>query len=543
MTSVSAGRVPATEADTSSTHPYTCNTCQVAFRNSELQRGHMRSDWHRYNLKRRVTSLPPITSEFFTDKVLQAQSASNAAATKASYERSCNVCERTYFSENAYINHIGSLKHRTKAAQQTGYQEDEAESVQGSTSLLGQPTAVSESMNSVEESDVTEVAEGIKKANLKENQLPVRPKQPVAASENGDGSVKIAFSVTNEDTPNLKLCLFCNYESPSIELSANHMAKIHEMFIPEKDFLIDLEGLIGSLYEKIHEFHECLYCGKLKQSVFGLQTHMRDVGHCKIPFHTEEEQLEIGEFYDFTSTYSDVEDLLDSEDEEPKQRNGVKLGARRTTKPDGEGDAKMEEGDGWETDSSASSCDSEDLTALPKDGREHQYEKLHEHPHHTHANPRPHHNKDGWHSHAHKHTHAAFYTEYELHLPSGRTAGHRSLNRYYRQNLHSHPSPAERQEVEQLRLENGEGSDEEISDAENSDRRVAQGPLQPSRGRAMVSRGNQHGLVGVSVEKVKEVRKAEARARKTGEREQRKYQWGNNKQANMQKHFRDPLLQ
>ena len=28
-----------------SSHPYTCNTCQVAFRGSELQRTHMQSDW------------------------------------------------------------------------------------------------------------------------------------------------------------------------------------------------------------------------------------------------------------------------------------------------------------------------------------------------------------------------------------------------------------------------------------------------------------------------------------------------------------------
>lgn len=27
------------------THPFTCNTCQVAFRNIDLQKGHMRSDW------------------------------------------------------------------------------------------------------------------------------------------------------------------------------------------------------------------------------------------------------------------------------------------------------------------------------------------------------------------------------------------------------------------------------------------------------------------------------------------------------------------
>jgi len=31
--------------DVGTSHPYTCNTCQVAFRNSDLQRGHMRGDW------------------------------------------------------------------------------------------------------------------------------------------------------------------------------------------------------------------------------------------------------------------------------------------------------------------------------------------------------------------------------------------------------------------------------------------------------------------------------------------------------------------
>ena len=39
------GSRAAPSADISASHPYTCNTCQVAFRNSDLQRGHMRGDW------------------------------------------------------------------------------------------------------------------------------------------------------------------------------------------------------------------------------------------------------------------------------------------------------------------------------------------------------------------------------------------------------------------------------------------------------------------------------------------------------------------
>lgn len=36
---------PAFTTNTSKSHPYTCNSCQVAFRSSDLQRTHMRSDW------------------------------------------------------------------------------------------------------------------------------------------------------------------------------------------------------------------------------------------------------------------------------------------------------------------------------------------------------------------------------------------------------------------------------------------------------------------------------------------------------------------
>jgi pre-60S factor REI1 len=311
------------------------------------------------------------------------------------------------------------------------------------------------------------------------------------------------------------------------------MERIHGMFVPERTYLVDLDGLIGSLYEKIHIDHECLYCGKLKPTVFGLQTHMRDKGHCKIPFDTEDQQLEIGEFYDFTSTYSDVEDESDTDDELPgkKQSGGVKLGAKRTTTTtDEEGDENME-GDGWETDSSASSLDSADLTAVPLDQRIHQYETLDQHPHHSHSDPRPHLNKDGFHSHAHKHAHAVFYSEYELHLPSGRTAGHRSLNKYYRQNLHSHPSPAERQE--QLAIEA-----EADSDSEEVDEQVAR-RNERERGRALMSRANGGlGMVGVTAEKRKEVQEAVKRSRKVEQREKRKYEWGVNKQNNSQKHFR-----
>lgn len=420
--------------------------------------------------------------------------------------------------------------------------DDEVSSVMSSTFSLGEPITTNEIIDSEAEGEFNEVVEGIKKANLKDvppvTRRPSRPHHSIAPIDDAD-SVTPASSITaaDSDTPlerSLRRCLFCNYDSPSVPLNATHMERIHGMFIPEKAYLVDLDGLIESLREQIHEYHQCLYCGKLKPTVFGLQTHMRDKGHCKIPFETEDEQLEIGEFYDFRSTYSDAEDVSDSDDLLPgkKLSGGVKLGATRETMKADEDGENGEDGDGWETDSSASSLDSADLTAVPLDQRTHQYEKLDQHPHHSHSDPRPHHNKDGWHSHAHKHNHAVFYSEYELYLPSGRTAGHRSLNRYFKQNLHNHPSPEERQE--QLALEAAASSNSEEEEDQKITRRNER-----ERGRALISRANGGmGMVGVTTEKRREVQAAEKRSRKVEERERRKFQWGNNKQSNSQKHFR-----
>jgi hypothetical protein len=49
---------------------FTCLACQVVFPTAESQRVHYVTDWHRYNLKRKVAELPPVTSEVYNQKVL-----------------------------------------------------------------------------------------------------------------------------------------------------------------------------------------------------------------------------------------------------------------------------------------------------------------------------------------------------------------------------------------------------------------------------------------------------------------------------------------
>ncbi|KAI2628879.1 C2H2 type zinc-finger-domain-containing protein [Hypoxylon sp. NC1633] len=537
---------------TPSTHQFTCNTCQVAFRFADTQKGHMKSDWHRYNLKRRVTSLPPISSEVFTEKVLQARASTTAEADRASFQQACDICQRTYYSENSYRNHISSQKHKAKEAafQNRVPHQDDASSVMSSTFSLGEPIHNGENVDSDAEVEFNEVVEGLQKTSLTERPSPVkRPSNPHPSAEaqhkrqnpvSADHSE--AASSTSTPVPNLTLksCLFCNYDSPTVALNVVHMERIHSMFIPEKQYLVDLDGLVGALQQRIQDFHECLYCGKIKNTALAVQTHMRDKGHCKIPYTSEDEQVDIGEYYDFRSTYSDEEDSEDESVDDGKQNGGAKLGAKRSAKAVGEdGDEVMEDDEGWETDSSTSSCKSEDLGSIPVDHHIEQYQRLDKHPHHSSHDPRHHHQMDGWHSHAHKHR-AIFYDDTELHLPSGRAVGHRSLAKYYRQNLHNHPSPAER--AERLAIEATSPSEDAMDvDGENGDDQVSR----QDRGRngAMVSRANGGtGMLGVTDQKKREVVREEKRSRKQEHMSARHKEWTLNKQNNHQKYYNYQIL-
>lgn len=524
----------------------------------------------RYNLKRRVASLPPISSEVFAEKVLTAQATSTAAAAKASFERQCPACQKTYYSENAYQNHLGSQKHRLRlAALQKGdpTKDPETESVISSTLSLGDPITATptESIDPEAEAEFSKVVDGIKGATLDDlDAVSRRPSRPHHSANDERPEHPLSQPAASESTPTangpgslthtaatvpLKQCLFCNYESPTFKLSILHMTKFHGLFIPEQPYLVDLEGLVGYFYGKISELHECLYCHKIKGSTESIQTHMRDKGHCMIAYTSEAEMIEVGHFYDFRSSYSDPESDLGEEDGEDKEmkdvEGGVKLGTRKCLKTvisDANGDKEVQNGDdenaeGWETDSSASSIASEDLTAIPIEDRSEAFKRLPLNRHHSHTDPRQHHQVDGFHSHAHAHR-AVFRDDYELHLPSGRTAGHRSLARYYRQNLHNYPSAAERGERQQRLIENAQSEDtDEDMDDESDD-------AGDTRGREVATRANGNlSMVGVSDSKKRELRAVEKRDRKREHRAQRQQEWGVNKRANNQKHFRDPLLQ
>ncbi|KAM4688696.1 cytoplasmic 60S subunit biogenesis factor ZNF622 [Discoglossus pictus] len=97
---------------------YTCITCRVAFADPDIQRAHYKTDWHRYNLKRKVADMPAVTAENFQERVL----AQRAVVEEESKETAtyCTVCSKKFATFNAFENHLKSKKHldlEKKAAQ------------------------------------------------------------------------------------------------------------------------------------------------------------------------------------------------------------------------------------------------------------------------------------------------------------------------------------------------------------------------------------------------------------------------------------------
>ncbi|KAF8246539.1 hypothetical protein K440DRAFT_631049 [Wilcoxina mikolae CBS 423.85] len=515
---------PQQKAPLSSTHPFTCNTCQVAFRSHEAQRNHYHTDWHQYNLKRKIASLPPLSSETFAEKVLHAQANTRLEHERATFEKSCAACNKTYYSENGYVNHLGSHKHRQNVAtaQMNAIRaggsgrgvavgakqdaEDETESVVSSTFSLGEPVA-----STAEE--VAPLAEKVESLNISGDSTPTLSEAPAEPQE------------TKQAALPLEACLFCPYVSPTLTLNVSHMTKAHGLFIPEASYLVDLAGLIKYLGQKLVFGNQCLYCNKQKGGLEGIRTHMQDKGHTMLGFETEEQQVELGQFYDFRSTYSDAGEESSSSDEaEASTNDATAEGEWEDADGEGEGD-----GEAWETDSDTS-VDSLNLGTIPidrvrgasrREGTGHRMQ-------------------DGWHSHAHSHI---YHDEYELHLPSGRSVGHRSLARYYRQHLRDHSIAPARRAIDYQADEDADDEEGGVRVGENGE----EGALLNRRerreeARALAKRGN-IGMLGATDSQKRDVAKFTKLSQAEELRGRRKFERGVNRQANSQKHYRDPLLQ
>lgn len=222
------------------TSPFTCITCRVAFRDLEVQRQHYKSDWHRYNLKRKVAELPPVTVEEFQKRVI-------AQRNKDDKERkedlmNCKVCRKTFNTKNQYENHLLSKKHKEKCAKQNSMEDADDISSSSSSTVM-----------------IDTQKEGTRRSG----------KRPAEEMEIDSDIESVDSDEWIEDTENpIKNndCLFCDHHSRSLVKNLKHMTVAHSFFIPDTEYCTDIKGLLTYLGEKIYAGYMCIWCndtGKL----------------------------------------------------------------------------------------------------------------------------------------------------------------------------------------------------------------------------------------------------------------------------------------
>ncbi|CUS21092.1 LAQU0S02e05688g1_1 [Lachancea quebecensis] len=325
---------------------FTCNSCGLQFSAIGGQREHMKTDWHSYNLKRRVAQLPPINEATFNAKV----KAFAEQDTEPEKQKQMTKKEARRREKEALLAKKKELLEQARESILKNMQKEENNAPErGPSEQLVEVPQKEDAQNIAETTEST----------LTPDQLAERLMQQ-----------KLENKV---DIP-LNVCLFCTRKREFTDLDTNldHMFKSHGFYIPEQKYLVDKEGLVKYMSEKIGLGNVCLVCSYQGRSLEAVRAHMLSKSHCRVPYELEDERLEISEFYDFSGTYANQEAHV--------------VGA----------DAGDDDGE-WED------VDSDD------DGEQASDEDL----------PQDYIYNDG----------------VELHLPTGVKVGHRSLQKYYRQNL------------------------------------------------------------------------------------------------------------
>jgi len=258
-------------------HNFTCITCMVKFPNSDMHRVHFKEDWHRYNLKRKVANLDAVSLDVFKSRKEAheklAKEEEEEAGKSSTY---CIACGKNFKNKKAYENHIQSKKHQDMILK-----------------FEAKP------------------AKKVKVDNVKED---------IDSEDDKEMEVEEVDSDDWEDDDPIPPteCLFCPHHSANIGNNVKHMSEDHSFFLPDPEFLVNLEGLVEYLGAKVGQGHMCLWCnetGKKFETKEDVQRHMISKGHCKL-LHEGEALLEYDEWYDYSSSYPDGEhEDIDKEEE------------------------------------------------------------------------------------------------------------------------------------------------------------------------------------------------------------------------------------
>jgi len=259
-------------------YEFSCQACGEVFNSQHELKQHVKTERHLYNVKRRLAGLKAISEEAWNKKVADSQRAAVVNKGKA---------------------HLKPGKEKAKKA--AGGAGGGAE---------GEGAVVAEAEASKDEDGAESVA--------------------------SDGEDEAGKEAPDADAPaeeykphNPCHSLFDKKRFKTIDECLKYMEKTYSFFIPDKEYCIDVPGVLCYLHEKMNTPpYTCIYCNRIFHDAASARRHMLDKKHTRIGSEvftrtghvdvvgTEEIQAELEQYYDFTASVKEVADRI----KDPKRR-------------------------------------------------------------------------------------------------------------------------------------------------------------------------------------------------------------------------------
>lgn len=218
---------------------------------------HYKSDWHRYNLKRKEAGLTPVTEEDFKARLEAAVALRRERANKKEQNSKSHLKHKNLSNKN---NNSVSL---------SGSNKSDAGNINDSNS-----------------------------ARMETNETEGNGDNPEDSKNDDDEDIVIDPLQS----------LFDNHKCKTVQANIEYMQLKYGFFVPDVEYLTDPEGLIGYCAEKIFMGHICLYCQKTFRSGQATQRHMIAKQHCKLRYEENIDLEEFEVFYDFEKANKDYLD-------------------------------------------------------------------------------------------------------------------------------------------------------------------------------------------------------------------------------------------
>ncbi|KAK2399128.1 cytoplasmic 60S subunit biogenesis factor REI1 protein [Trifolium repens] len=285
----------------------TCNSCNTEFKDDSDQKLHYKSEWHRYNLKRKVAGVPGVTEALFLARqAALAQERHKSNESPMLY--SCGLCGKGYKSEKAHAEHLKSRTHMMRASEGASDSDGKAIIKPLPQRVVNKPPprrlADISADDDESEDEWVEVDSDDDLLDDAANSL-----TDLNVDENADND---DMDEDDDDVVDLdpSCCFMCDKEHKTLENCMVHMHKHHGFFIPDVEYLKDPKGLLTYLGLKVKRDYLCLYCNDRCHpfsSLEAVRKHMVAKNHCKVHYgdDDDEEEVELEEFYDYTSSYVD----------------------------------------------------------------------------------------------------------------------------------------------------------------------------------------------------------------------------------------------